>query len=97
MRRTLFVPEGQTILAQQFIAGKGSLCWMSAVGTAEYPPLSFIGQKAFSRPSGTELSDSRNPSNKLLGYCRFVPTGQTGLVQVVIKQSSTHGTKSDKH
>ena len=38
MRRLLFVPEGQTILAQQFIAGKGSLCPMSAVGTAEYPP-----------------------------------------------------------
>jgi len=38
MRRLLFVPEGQTILAQQFIAGKGSLCRMSAVGTAEYPP-----------------------------------------------------------
>ena len=35
MRALLFVPEGQTILAQQFIAGKGRAYLMSAVGTAE--------------------------------------------------------------
>src|SRR4029078_6647920 len=42
MRGLLFVPEGQTILAQQFIAGKANACRMSAVGTAE-DPLSLIG------------------------------------------------------
>ena len=66
MRGLLFVPEGQTILAQQFIAGKGSACRMSAVGTAEGPS-GFHRSGTVSRPSGTELPDSRNPSNKLLG------------------------------
>ena len=75
IRGLLLVPEGQMILAQQFIAGKGSLCWMSAVGTAE-DPSQFHRSGSFSRPSGTELSDSCNPSNKLLGYGRFVPPGQ---------------------
>jgi len=45
---------------------------MSAVGTAD----DFDWSGAFSRPSGTELPNSRNPSNKLLGYCRCVPLGQ---------------------
>ena len=48
---------------------------MSAVGTAEGPS-GFHRSGTVSRPSGTELRDSRNPSNKLLGYCRFVPPGQ---------------------
>ena len=53
IRGLLLVPEGQTILAQQFIAGKGSACRMSAVGTAEYPS-EFRRTGTFSRPSGTE-------------------------------------------
>ena len=48
---------------------------MSAVGMAE-DPSDFNRSGAFSRPSGTELPASRNPSNKLLGYCRLVPPGQ---------------------
>jgi len=48
---------------------------MSAVGTAE-DSSEFIGQEPCGRPSGTERPDSRNPSNKLLGYFRFVPPGQ---------------------
>ena len=51
MRGLLFVPEGQTILAQQSIAGKASACRMSAVGTAE-DPLSFIGQESSAVPPG---------------------------------------------
>ena len=43
---------------------------MSAVGTAEYPS-EFRRTGTFSRPSGTEPPYSRNPSNELLGYCRF--------------------------
>ena len=66
MRGLLLVPEGQTILVQQFIAGKGSACRMSAVGTAE-DPSQFHRSGSFSRPSGTEPPYSRNPSNELLG------------------------------
>jgi len=39
---------------------------MSAVGTAE-DPSEFHRSGTFSRPSGTELPNLRNPSNKLLG------------------------------
>ena len=62
----------KTKVAQQFIAGK-----IVSGGKVPQARLTLgIDQPGFfSRPNGTELHDSRNPSNKLLGYFRFVPPG----------------------
>ena len=72
-RRTL-CPGGTDDISPAIYCWEGSACRMSAVGTAE-DPSDFNGWSLQPSP-GTELPDSRNPSNKLLGYCRFVPPGQ---------------------
>ena len=71
---SLFVPEGQNESSPAIYCWEKHFCPTSAVGTAE-DGVASDHPGSFSRPYGTELSDSRNPSNKLLGYFHFVPPG----------------------